>query len=75
MALRGYTPKLLVTVEVLNTKLEPAGKFRINVSVCAMVSANVKVNLSKYCLFTMILDPFELDMETLGIVLGIKLLT
>lgn len=53
----------------------PDGKFSIIVSVWAMVSTIVKVNLNKYCRFTIIGDPVELDIAILFITFGDKLLT
>jgi uncharacterized membrane protein len=40
-----------------------------------MVSTIVKVNLNKYCRFTIIGDPVELDIAILFITFGDKLLT
>lgn len=47
----------------------------IRVSVCDKVSVSVKVNLNKYCLFTIIVAPVELAIVIPGKVLGDSPLT
>lgn len=75
IAVAGLTLKLLLIVEVLKEIWVPEGKFRVIVSVWAIVSGITNENLKRYCLFTVIIEELELVIEIVVINFGDKFVT